>query len=104
MACGGGWCAVGVFCIEGAVDLVEVCSPRHANVGLLVYSPLAGGVLSGKYLSPDSDAAKKGRLNVFKAYMERYKNPLAEVGTLCYSTQLQYCSVVYSTVVYLFVR
>lgn len=60
------------------VDLVEVCSPRNANVGLLAYSPLAGGVLSGKYLAPGSEAAKKGRLSVFKAYMERYRNPLAE--------------------------
>lgn len=27
--------------------LCEVCSPRHENVGLLAYSPLAGGVLTG---------------------------------------------------------
>ena len=28
-------------------DLCETCSPKNANVGLLAYSPLAGGVLSG---------------------------------------------------------
>ena len=29
--------------------LNEVCSPNNANVGLLAYSPLAGGILTGKY-------------------------------------------------------
>ena len=28
-------------------DLAETCSPKNANVGLLAYSPLAGGVLTG---------------------------------------------------------
>ena len=32
-------------------DLAEVCAPRQCNVGLLAYSPLAGGVLSGKYMT-----------------------------------------------------
>ena len=27
----------------------EVCSERNENIGLLAYSPLAGGILSGKY-------------------------------------------------------
>jgi len=31
--------------------LIEVCSPRHENVGLLAYSPLAGGILTGKRFS-----------------------------------------------------
>ncbi|GJV41840.1 putative E3 ubiquitin-protein ligase XBAT31 [Tanacetum coccineum] len=43
------------------VDLVEVCHPNNGNVGLLCYSPLAGGALSGKYLDSDSEAAKRGR-------------------------------------------
>jgi aryl-alcohol dehydrogenase-like predicted oxidoreductase len=29
--------------------MVETCAPRNGNVGLLAYSPLAGGVLTGKY-------------------------------------------------------
>lgn len=32
-------------------DLCETCSPKNANVGLLAYSPLAGGVLSGGWSS-----------------------------------------------------
>ena len=31
--------------------MLETCSPRNANIGLLAYSPLAGGALTGKYLN-----------------------------------------------------
>lgn len=62
-----------------AVDLVEVCHPNNCNVGLLCYSPLAGGSLSGKYLDLNSEAAKKGRMNIFPGYMERYNKSLAKV-------------------------
>lgn len=31
-------------------DLAETCSEANCNIGLLAYSPLAGGALSGKYL------------------------------------------------------
>jgi len=31
-------------------ELAEACSPSHYNLGLLPWSPLAGGVLTGKYL------------------------------------------------------
>lgn len=64
-----------------AVDLVEVCHPNNCNIGLLGYSPLGGGSLSGKYLDPDSEAARKGRLNLFPGYMERYNKSIAKV---CY--------------------
>ncbi|KAI3700545.1 hypothetical protein L2E82_45178 [Cichorium intybus] len=56
------------------VDLVEVCHPNNCNVGLLCYSPLAGGALTGKYLDIESEAAKNGRLQLFPGYMERYNN------------------------------
>ena len=32
--------------------MLEACSPLHGNLGLLAYSPLAGGALTGKYLNP----------------------------------------------------
>eukprot|EP00850_Spirogloea_muscicola_P008588 SM000046S16369 [mRNA] locus=s46:207756:210588:+ [translate_table: standard] len=60
------------------VDLNEVCAPHHANVGLLAYSPLAGGALTGKYIDADSEAARNGRLNVFTGYMKRFKDSLAQ--------------------------
>ena len=53
-------------------DLAETC--RATNVGLLAYSPLAGGVLSGKYLS---GTPKNARLTLFEGYMARYNKSLA---------------------------
>jgi aryl-alcohol dehydrogenase-like predicted oxidoreductase len=32
--------------------MLEACSPVNNNMGLLAYSPLAGGALTGKYLDP----------------------------------------------------
>jgi aryl-alcohol dehydrogenase-like predicted oxidoreductase len=39
------------------------------NVGLLAYSPLAFGLLSGKYLA---DAQARGRLTLFQGFAQRY--------------------------------
>ena len=41
---------------------------------MLAYSPLAGGVLSGKYMTAAAkeDAAKKWRFNMFEGYMARF--------------------------------
>lgn len=39
-------------------DLAEVCAPRQANVGLLAYSPLAGGSLSGKYINGPAEGSR----------------------------------------------
>ncbi|MDO8810927.1 MAG: NADP(H)-dependent aldo-keto reductase [Gallionella sp.] len=47
--------------------LAEVC--RHANVGLLAYSPLAFGHLTGKYLT---DPQAKGRVTLFPGFGQRY--------------------------------
>lgn len=63
--------------------LVEVCSPRNENVGLLAYSPLAGGILTGKYFDPNHSTTS--RLNLFEGYMQRYKQSLsvAAVAEYC---------------------
>ncbi|XP_042058432.1 protein tas-like [Salvia splendens] len=66
------------------IDLVEVCHPKNYNIGLLAYSPLAGGSLSGKYLDINSEAAKKGRFNLFPGYMERYNKSFAKEVTTKY--------------------
>jgi aryl-alcohol dehydrogenase-like predicted oxidoreductase len=50
--------------------LAEVC--HHANVGLLAYSPLAFGWLSGKYL--DNPQAH-GRITLFPGFGQRYNKP-----------------------------
>lgn len=45
-------------------DLAEVCAPRQSNVGLMAYSPLAGGALSGKY-ALEAQAPENSRFNLF---------------------------------------
>lgn len=42
------------------------------KVGLLAYSPLAFGHLSGKYVA---DSAAQGRVNLFPGYAQRYTKP-----------------------------
>ncbi|XP_062109336.1 uncharacterized protein LOC133819963 [Humulus lupulus] len=66
------------------MDLVEVCHPKNHNIGLLAYSPLGGGTLSGKYIDDNSVAAQKGRLNLFPGYMERYKKSITREVTIKY--------------------
>jgi len=50
--------------------LAEVC--HHANIGLLAYSPLACGWLTGKYLD---DPAAPGRITLFPGFGQRYNKP-----------------------------
>ncbi len=50
-------------------------------MGLLAYSPLAGGALSGKYISSNPDGA---RFNLFPGYMERYNKSLAKEAVALY--------------------
>lgn len=50
--------------------LAEVC--HREAVGLLAYSPLAFGHLSGKYLA---DAGAPGRLTLFEQFGQRYTKP-----------------------------
>ena len=63
-------------------DLAETCSPRNGNVGLLAYSPLAGGALTGKYR--DGKAGGSARFNLFAGYMERYNKSLARDAVAAY--------------------
>jgi len=50
--------------------LAEVC--RHANIGLLAYSPLAFGWLTGKYLA---NPQARGRITLFQGFGQRYNKP-----------------------------
>lgn len=54
---------------------------HRENVGLLVYSPLAFGVLSGKYLG--GARPENARITLFKRF-SRYTNPQAEIATAKY--------------------
>jgi len=54
---------------------------HHEGVGLLAYSPLAMGMLSGKYL--DGARPANARLSIFTRFT-RYSNPQAEAATAEY--------------------
>ena len=62
------------------VGLAEIS--HRENIGLLAYSPLAFGVLSGKYLSTPLNSANNlnRRLDLFKQF-SRYTNPQATMAT-----------------------
>lgn len=51
-------------------ELAETCAPWNLNVGLLAWSPLAGGALSGKYL--DGKRPPKARFTEFEQFQERF--------------------------------
>lgn len=59
--------------------LAEVC--RHNNVGLLAYSPLAFGWLSGKYTDPQAD----GRITRFPGFGQRYNKPGVSAASADYA-------------------
>ncbi len=59
--------------------LSEVC--HHAKVGLLAYSPLAFGHLSGKY---HTDPKASGRITLFPGFGQRYNKPNVPAATVAY--------------------
>ncbi|MBB3213100.1 aryl-alcohol dehydrogenase-like predicted oxidoreductase [Herbaspirillum sp. Sphag1AN] len=61
------------------INLAEFA--HREQVGLLAYSPLAFGVLSGKYLNGARPVA--GRLTLFDRFV-RYSNPQVEAATAAY--------------------
>ena len=63
---------------EGA--LAEACSPRYHNVGLLPWSVLAGGLLSGKYAR--GTASGSARFVKYDDYMKRWHPKHARAATL----------------------
>ncbi|MBB5393472.1 MULTISPECIES: NADP(H)-dependent aldo-keto reductase [unclassified Herbaspirillum] len=63
------------------INLAEFA--HREQVGLLAYSPLAFGMLSGKYL--DGARPATGRLTLFERFV-RYTNPQAERATAQYVT------------------
>ena len=61
--------------------LAEAC--YHHNVGLLPYSPLAAGTLSGKYRDEKS-VDSKSRLKIFPGFMDRYLGSENEAAVNAY--------------------
>jgi aryl-alcohol dehydrogenase-like predicted oxidoreductase len=56
--------------------LAEIC--HHNRVGLLAYSPLAFGWLTGKYIT---DPNAKGRITLFPGFGQRYAKPNVPAAT-----------------------
>lgn len=52
------------------------------NIGLLAYSPLAFGHLTGKYAD---DANSKGRVTLFQGYAKRYNKPSVPTASAAYA-------------------
>jgi aryl-alcohol dehydrogenase-like predicted oxidoreductase len=58
-------------------ELAEACAPCNFNIGLLPWSPLAGGALTGKYLDIDcADWPERTRFGEFRGYQERFSKNL----------------------------
>jgi aryl-alcohol dehydrogenase-like predicted oxidoreductase len=68
-------------------DLAEVCAPRQCNVSLLAYSPLAGGALTGKYVTDDESKIANSRFTLFEGYMKRYQQSIGREAVA------EYCNV-----------
>jgi len=58
------------------MGLAEVC--HHMHIGLLAYSPLAFGWLTGKYFA---DQNAKGRITLFPNFGQRYAKPSVPAAT-----------------------
>jgi len=63
--------------------LAEAC--YHHDVALLPYSPLAAGVLTGKYAKDPDDIPKNSRLTLFPGFMDRYRGSQNEAAVNAYS-------------------
>jgi aryl-alcohol dehydrogenase-like predicted oxidoreductase len=53
-------------------DLAEAVAPSNANLGLIAFSPLAGGALSGKYCTVGGVTDDDCRLTKFLGFQHRY--------------------------------
>jgi len=53
-------------------ELAEACAPSHFNIGLLPWTPLAGGALTGKYLN--GERPEGARFTTYPKFMDRYQS------------------------------
>ncbi len=79
--------------------LAETC--RRADVGLLAYSPLAFGWLTGKYLA---DPAAPGRITLFPGFGQRYNKPNVPAATKEYVRIAQQAGLTPATMALAFAR
>ncbi len=64
-------------------ELAEACTPRHHNLGLLVYGALAGGTLTGKYRGGEPP---KARHTLWPNFQPRYHTSVSRWAAGEYAT------------------
>jgi len=83
-------------------ELAEACSPRHFNLGLLPWSAMAGGALSGKYLGGKADP--NWRLEIWKSRYQRFRNDRALQATEEYARIAKEAGITPAQLAYAFCR
>ena len=78
--------------------LAETCAREH--VGLMAYSPLGFGMLTGKYQTPGAT----GRLTLFPGFGQRYNKTNVEKATRAYTDIARQAGVTPATLALAFVR
>lgn len=73
---------------------------HRENVGLLAYSPLGFGTLSGKYLTPSGT----GRISLFPGFGQRYAKPNVSEAVQAYSELAHQAGMAPATLALAFVR
>ena len=76
--------AFSLLCRGFETELAEACSPRNHNIGLLPWSILCGGLLSGKYFPEAGEAPPDpaSRFVKYDQYMNRWHPKHAREATL----------------------
>jgi len=83
-------------------ELAEACSPAHFDLGLLPWSAMAGGALSGKYL--DGAADPSWRQEIWPDRYQRFRNPRARQATARYAALARDLGVTPAQLAYAFCR
>ena len=78
-------------------ELAEACAPSNYNIGLLPWTPLGGGALTGKYLNGAHPS--EGRLVKYSKFMQRYLNPSSVDATGKYAAIAEKAGVSLATLV-----
>jgi len=86
-------------------ELAETCAPSNNNLGLLPWSAMAGGALSGKYLRGEKDPAfQRYRFNLFPGRYDRFNTERAQKAAAEYVAIAKECSLTPAQLAYAFCR
>mmetsp|Transcript_23246 Transcript_23246/g.57713 ORF Transcript_23246/g.57713 Transcript_23246/m.57713 type:complete len:261 (+) Transcript_23246:3-785(+) len=83
-------------------EMAEACSPLNFNIGLMPWSVLAGGALTGKYLG--GEVPEGSRQALFPKYMRRFFEGKLETHIKGYEFLAAHCGVSLATLAIAFCR